>query len=74
MAQLSPSIYVTLNAGAKFIRMEERCGWERGTRQAAAPSAFLASTAATDDVDNFVGKKPTPGKKIRPVLKDRPDG
>ena len=47
----------------KFIRMKERCGWKRWTRQAVAPSSFLASTAATDSVENVVSKSPHLGKK-----------
>jgi len=57
----------------QFIRMKERCEWKRRTHQAVAPNSFLASTAATDGVENFVGKRPQPRKENQAGLQDRPD-
>jgi hypothetical protein len=56
----------------KFISMEERCEWKRRPGQAVAPSSFLTSTAATDGVANFVGKRPCLGKN-QAGLEDRPE-
>ena len=57
-----------------LIRMKERYEWKRRTCWAVAPSSFLASTAAMDGVEDFVGKSPRLGKKIGPVLKTGPIG
>ena len=51
---------------------ERKVRAERRTGPAVAPSSFLASTIATDGVENFVGKKPTPRRKNQAGREDRP--